>query len=163
MHGYESEIIDINSEYQECFGKKILDNNFNVTINTILQCKIDDEIIDKKEYPILNRTLFHTLNYLKLRLMVENTLYNTDISKINISKNYQLHQIINIYLRDNYVLKTNLISKKTLLNEFNHFEYDMCLFMPSLDISNNKLNEEREKIIEICNEIKTNGIYNQNT
>ena len=51
-----------------------------------------------------------------------------------------------------------LISKKTLLNEFNHFEYDMCLFMPSLDISNNKLNEEKDSIIKICNEIKMNAI-----
>ena len=90
--------------------------------------------------------------------MVENTLYNTDTNKLDTSKNYQLHQIINIYLENNYALKTNLISKKTLLNEFNHFEYDMCLFMPSLDISNNKLNEEKNSIIKVCDEIRTNGI-----
>jgi len=114
--------------------------------------------VDKEKYPILNRTLYHTLNYLKLRLMVENTLYNTDTNKLDTSKNYQLHQIINIYLENNYALKTNLISKKTLLNEFNHFEYDMCLFMPSLDISNNKLNEEKNSIIKVCDEIRTNGI-----
>lgn len=158
MHGYESQIIDINSEYQVCFGEKVLDSNYNVSVDDILETEIVDEIVDKEKYPVLNRTLYHTLNYLKLRLMVENTLYNTDINKIEKNKTYQLHQIINIYLKNNYGLKANLISKKTLLNEFNHFEYDMCLFMPSLDISNNKLNEEKNSIIKICNEIKTNGI-----
>ena len=163
MHGYESQIIDINNEYKVCFGEKVINDSYNVSVDDILQAEVGDEIVDKEKYPVLNRTLYHTLNYLKLRLMVENTLYNTDINKIDKNKNYQLHQIINIYLKDNYVLKTKLISKKTLLNEFNHFEYDMCLFMPSLDISNNKLNEERDSIIKICNEIKINGICHVNT
>lgn len=163
MHGYESQIIDINDEYKVCFGEKVMNNSYNVSVDDILQTEVGDEIVDKEKYPVLNRTLYHTLNYLKLRLMVENTLYNTDINKIDKNKTYQLHQIINIYLKDNYVLKTKLISKKTLLNEFNHFEYDMCLFMPSLDISNNKLNEERDSIIKICNEIKINGIWHVNT
>lgn len=158
MHGYENQSVDINFEYQVCFGERVMENSYNVTINDILNTEIDDEIVDKEKYPILNRTLYHTLNYLKLRLMVENTLYNTDTNKLDTSKNYQLHQIINIYLENNYALKTNLISKKTLLNEFNHFEYDMCLFMPSLDISNNKLNEEKNSIIKVCDEIRTNGI-----
>ncbi len=163
MHGYESQIIDINDEYKVCFGEKVMNDSYNVSVDDILQTEVGDEIVDKEKYPVLNRTLYHTLNYLKLRLMVENTLYNTDINKIDKNKTYQLHQIINIYLKDNYVLKTKLISKKTLLNEFNHFEYDMCLFMPSLDISNNKLNEERDSIIKICNEIKINGIWHVNT
>ncbi len=158
MHGYERKTIDINSEYRMCFGVGILDNDYNVSTKDILQIDIDEEIVDKEKYPVLNRTLYHTLNYLKLRLMVENTLYNTDTSKLDVSKNYQLHQIINIYLKDNSDLKASLISKKTLLNEFNHFEYDMCLFMPSLDISNNKLNEEKDIIIKICDDIRTNGI-----
>ena len=160
MHGYESQMIDINNEYKVCFGEKVMKDSYNVSVDDILQIEVVDEIVDKEKYPILNRNLYHTLNYLKLRLMVENTLYNTDINKIDKNKTYQLHQIINIYLKDNYVLKTKLISKKTLLNEFNHFEYDMCLFMPSLDISNNKLNEERDSIIKICNEI--NGVFRMN-
>ncbi len=160
MHGYESQIIDINNEYQECFGQNVIGNNYNVSINDILQTEVSTEIVDREKYPVLNRALYHSLNYLKIRLMVENTLYNTDLNKIDKNKNYQLHQIISIYLKDNYILKAILISKKTLLNEFNHFEYDMCLFMPSLDISNSKLKEERESIIRICNEIRTKGISN---
>ena len=69
-----------------------------------------------------------------------------------------LHNIIEKYLKNNIDLKNKLLSKKTLLNEFNHFEYDMCLFMPSLDISDNKLIEEKNSIIEICSEINKNGI-----
>lgn len=162
MHGYEKQIIDINKEYEVCFGKNVMNNSYNVSVNDLLQIEVVEEIVDKNKYPVLNRTLYHTLNYLKLRLMVENTLYNTDKSKIDISKNYQLHQIINIYLKYNYNLKTALISKKTLLNEFNHFEYDMCLFMPSLDISNSKLSEEKDNIIKVCDKIKTEGIVNLN-
>ena len=83
MHGYESQIIYINSEYKECFGEKVMDDSYNVSVNDILQTEIVNEIVDKEKYPVLNRTLYHTLNYLKLRLMVENTLYNTDINKID--------------------------------------------------------------------------------
>ena len=43
-------------------------------------------------------------------------------------------------------------------NEFNHFEYDMCLFLPALDISNQKLNEEKVRIKEICDIIKLRTI-----
>lgn len=66
-----------------------------------------------------------------------------------------LHNIIEKYLKDNTEYKNKLLSKKTLLNEFNHFEYDMCLF---LDISVSKLKEEKDNIIVICEKIKSNGI-----
>ena len=66
--------------------------------------------------------------------------------------------MIEKYLKNNTYLKNKLLSKKTLLNEFNHFEYDMCLFMPSIDISDRKLKEEKDNIMSICNNIKTEGI-----
>lgn len=158
MHGYENEKIDINNKFKELFKIDVLSTNYEVNVCDILQTNIDEEIIDKNKYPLLNRTLVHILNYLKLRLMVENVLYQTDPSKLDLSRNPQLHNIIEKYLAQRMDLKSKLLSKKTLLNEFNHFEFDMCLFMPSLDISDTKLKEEKENIEEICENIKNNGI-----
>jgi ABC-type cobalamin/Fe3+-siderophores transport system ATPase subunit/ABC-type lipoprotein export system ATPase subunit len=158
MHGYENDKVDINEKFKDIFNVDLLLNKYEVNVEDILKIDIKSEIIDKGKYPILNRTLYHNLNYLKLRLLVENTLYNTDKTKMDWIKYPTLHNIIEKYLKNNVELKNKLLSKKTLLNEFNHFEYDMCLFMPSLDISDSKLKEENENIIEICEKIKNNGI-----
>lgn len=158
MHGYENDKVDINEIFKKLFDVDLLQNKYEINVEDILQVDIKDEIIDKTQYPILNRTLYHNLNYLKLRLLVEYTLYNTETNKMDWTKYPTLHNIIEKYLKNNIDLKNILLSKKTLLNEFNHFEYDMCLFMPSLDISDNKLKEERDNIISICNNIKNNGI-----
>lgn len=158
MHGYENDKVDINEKFKELFNVDLLLNKYEINVEDILKIDIKDEIIDKTKYPILNRTLYHNLNYLKLRLLVENTLYNTDKNRMDWTKYPTLHIIIEKYLKDNIELKNKLLSKKTLLNEFNHFEYDMCLFMPSLDISDSKLKEEKNNIVEICESIKSNGI-----
>ena len=158
MHGYENDKVDINEIFKKLFDVDLLQSQYEINVEDILQIDIKDEIINKTKYPILNRTLYHNLNYLKLRLLVEHTLYNTDTNKMDWTKYPTLHNIIEKYLKNNIDLKNKLLSKKTLLNEFNHFEYDMCLFMPSLDISDNKLKEERDNIISICNDIKNKGI-----
>lgn len=158
MHGYENDKVDINEIFKKLFDVDLLQSQYEINVEDILQIDIKDEIIDKTKYPILNRTLYHNLNYLKLRLLVEHTLYNTDTNKMDWTKYPTLHNIIEKYLKNNIDLKNKLLSKKTLLNEFNHFEYDMCLFMPSLDISDNKLKEERDNIISICDDIKNKGI-----
>ena len=158
MHGYENDKVDINEIFKKLFDVDLLQSQYEINVEDILQIDIKDEIINKTKYQILNRTLYHNLNYLKLRLLVEHTLYNTDTNKMDWTKYPTLHNIIEKYLKNNIDLKNKLLSKKTLLNEFNHFEYDMCLFMPSLDISDNKLKEERDNIISICDDIKNKGI-----
>lgn len=158
MHGYENDKVDINEIFNELFKIDLLQKKYEINVEDILKIDIKDEIVDKTKYPILNRTIFHNLNYLKLRLLVENTLYNTDKNKLDWTRFPTLHQMIENYLNNRTALKTKLLSKKTLLNEFNHFEYDMCLFMPSLDISDSKLNEEKNNIEKICDSINKNGI-----
>lgn len=158
MHGYENDKVDINEKFNKLFKVDLLKRKYEIGVEDILKIDIADEIIDKIQYPILNRTLYHNLNYLKLRLLVENTLYNIDKTKMNWSDNPTLHNVIEKYLKNNKEIKNKLLSKKTLLNEFNHFEYDMCLFMPSLDISDSKLKEESQDIQNICEDIKNNGI-----
>ena len=158
MHGYENEEVDINKKFKILFDVDILEEPFEINIDDIIKIDIKDEIIDKEKYVILNRTLYHNLNYLQLRLLVENTLYNTDITKLDVSRNPTLHSVIEKYLSNSTKYKNELLSQKTLLNEFNHFEYDMCLFLPSLDISDTKLEEEKANIVKICEKIKANGI-----
>ena len=46
-------------------------------------------------------------------------------------------------MRDNRVFFT---SRKTLLNEFNHFEGNMNIFQPAIDITENALNKEIQDI-----------------
>jgi hypothetical protein len=45
------------------------------------------------------------------------------------------------------------MSKKTLLNEFNHFEMDMNIFQPAIDITDKALIKEREQILNRLKEI----------
>ena len=40
------------------------------------------------------------------------------------------------------------MSRKTLLNEFNHFEMDMNIFQPAIDISNSSLDKEKTSILD---------------
>lgn len=158
MHGYENEKININEKYKNIFGIDVLGVSYEIDVKDILNISIDTEIVNMNKYPLLNRTLKHILTYLKLRLLVEETLYKTDVSKIRVERQPKLHQIIEIYLKNSPIIKSKFLSKKTLLNEFNHFEFDMCLFMPSLDISDYKLAEEEKSIIDICNEIRKKGL-----
>ncbi len=40
------------------------------------------------------------------------------------------------------------MSKKTLLNEFNHFETNFDLFQPAIDISEASLAKEKKEILD---------------
>lgn len=46
-----------------------------------------------------------------------------------------------------------LISRKTLLNEFNHFEGNMNIFQPAIDITDEALKKEKDKIKSFLNDI----------
>mgnify|MGYP001672747366 FL=1 len=115
------------------------------------------EIVDSKEYPILNRTLIHTLTYLYLRLTVEKELVNKYRIKVSSSSLLQLGEIINKAFPEidtNAVKKrVELTTKKTLLNEFNHFEGNMNLFQPAIDITDVMLEKEKKDIIQFLNDL----------
>ena len=80
--------------------------------------------LDNAEYPLLDKTLRHSFTYLFLRLMVEKAL----VQKFNINTNEKkkLGQIISAaYPKEDDITqiknRIRLTSKKTLINEFNHF------------------------------------------
>lgn len=155
MHGFKNELVDIGACYQVLFGKhEGIDKQYEVSVNSILNQSIKEcDIVDNEKYPLLNRTLRHSFIYLYLRLLIEKELvskYKINTEGRNGAK--QLGQIIskafpNSSNKNTMEKRVFLTTKKTLLNEFNHFEGNLSIFQPAIDITNQILKEEAEKII----------------
>ena len=166
MHGYKTDAVDIAYIYHQLFDDR--DENgdlvscpirpsFIVDVNEILKRSVDGlDIVDTKKYPLLNKTLKHTFTYLSLRLIVEQTL----VSKFGIdtSRHSQLGQIIDqSFANDTDVsrrTRVKLTSKKTLINEFNHFEGNLSIFQPAIDITDTALYKEKSEILSLRDRIR---------
>ena len=150
MHGYNNEKVNITKIYNDLFETDIFSEGYIISAINISEYKIDDLIIINHEnYPILNKTLVHSLTYLFLRLNVEKKL--VEKYSINTKKYQMLNSIINkAFNADEPASVENrifLLSRKTLLNEFNHFEVDMNIFQPAIDITNTTLKKEKDDIL----------------
>jgi len=153
MHGYKSEKVDVANVYKTLFENNggILPLNYEVSVSDILAATVDGvHILDPAEYPLLDKTLRHSFTYLFLRLMIEKAL----VSKFGIDTNNmkQLGQIISAaYPDENDITqirnRIRLTSKKTLINEFNHFEGNLSIFQPAIDITDQALGKERTDIV----------------
>lgn len=151
MHGYSTEKINLTTIYNKVFSTDWVKTTYEITINDIMSVNTDNLcLISKKQYPLLNKTLRHTITYLQLRLSVEKKL--VDKFSINTNKYQMLQDIINAAFKynDPNVLSERvfLLSRKTLLNEFNHFEVDMSIFQPAIDITDTELLKEKKDIIK---------------
>lgn len=163
MHGYKTNTVDIAECYIKLFGNKnnIIPNNFEVNVDDILNKTVNGkEIVDKEKYPLLNRTLVHSFTYLFLRLLIEKKLvskYNIDTESKSGAR--QLGQIIskafpeNSKNSDDLKNRVFLTTKKTLLNEFNHFEGNMSIFQPAIDITDHMLEKEKTDILAFVNSL----------
>lgn len=163
MHGYKTNTVDIAECYIKLFGNKnnIIPNNYKVNVDDILNKTVDGKaIVDKEKYPLLNRTLVHSFTYLFLRLLIEEKLvlkYNIDTESKSGAK--QLGQIIskafpeNSKNSDDIKNRVFLTTKKTLLNEFNHFEGNMSIFQPAIDITDHMLRKEKTDILAFVNKL----------
>ncbi|WP_462132899.1 hypothetical protein [Veillonella tobetsuensis] len=163
MHGYKTDTVDIAKCYIDLFGNKkdIIPNSYLVSVNDILRKNFDgQEIVNMEKYPLLNRTLVHSFTYLFLRLLIEKKLvtkYNIDTESKGGAK--QLGQIIskafpeNSSNSDDMNNRVFLTTKKTLLNEFNHFEGNMSIFQPAIDITDHILEKEKTDILKFINEL----------
>lgn len=154
--GYED--INLAEEYRKMRSNKksLFLTQYDITVDDIIYLNLEDiEIIDSNNYPLLNHTLIHTLNYLILRLKVEKELIR--IYNIDITQNMSVQQIIMNAFKDKtddsievskQKIKNRVFftSRKTLLNEFNHFEGNMNIFQPAIDITDEALEKEREDI-----------------
>jgi len=153
MHGYKNERVDIGKAYSDLFGHQTpyLPDRYEICVNDILGKTVDGiHVLDPDKYPLLDRTLRHSFVYLFLRLMVEKNL----VVKFGIdtTQNEQLGQIISAaYPDENDVAqirnRIRLTSKKTLINEFNHFEGNLSIFQPAIDITDQALGKERTDLI----------------
>lgn len=163
QNGYEN--IDLTETYRRLRNdfESLIRTQYEVSIYDIIDLELDNvEIINKDKYPLLNRTLIHTLSYLILRLKVEKGLiekYNIQVEddmllqKIIMEafkeKSGDSHEIIKKKTKS----RVFFTSRKTLLNEFNHFEGNMNIFQPAIDITNEALKKERESIISHLKEL----------
>lgn len=150
MHGYQTEKINLSEIYRRIIGDGVIETDHEVSAEDITKLSCDNPIaIRKNNYPLLHKTLTHTFTYLFLRLNTEKAL----VSKfgININKHDMLSNIITAAFQGQDENTVNnrvfFLSRKTLLNEFNHFEMDMNIFQPAIDITNQALAKEKEQIL----------------
>jgi ABC-type lipoprotein export system ATPase subunit len=151
MHGYQDEKVNLSQIYRKVIGEGVIDHDHEVSARDIINLNCDNPIAIKGEnYPLLQRTLTHTFTYLFLRLNTERKL----VSKfaINTTKYDMLSNIITFAFNgDDEASIANrvfFLSRKTLLNEFNHFEMDMNIFQPAIDITNQSLAKEKDQILK---------------
>lgn len=168
MHGYENGEIDISSIYQEIFG--ITFDKYLIDIDRLLETEIDNEtnfiLHQDSIYTLLNKTLYHNFNYLKIRIIVENTLCKLFSIEIPDGKYPSVGDIINKAFninegKDSEELKKEknkyrvfFTSQKTLLNDFNHFEGNISIFQPAIDITDEALEYEKKQIFDKLKELK---------
>lgn len=166
MHGYNSEKVDLVNIYKSLFGE--LGGFFDGTkcvISAFDVINMDSKSfnpIKEDKYPLLSKSLRHTINYLFLRLNVENKLVN----KFNIDT--KKHDLLSQIILAAFPLKGDtqqkrshrvfFMSRKTLLNEFNHFEMDMNIFQPAIDITDKSLNREKDQIMDKLKDIEAEVI-----
>ena len=160
MHGYKTKSVDVSEIYFKLFGdagKNVLPASFKINVGDLLSRTVDGvTIVDTNKYPLLDKTLRHSFTYLFLRLLVEKTLI--DKYGIDTEKYQQLGAIINQSFKGNDIdsirNRVRLTSKKTLINEFNHFEGNLSIFQPAIDITEKALGAEKTSILTFVDIIK---------
>lgn len=164
MHGYSNSSIDITPIYKEFFG---YDFSEQIIISTADILSIDPNtvhIFNPDHYPLLAETLRQTLIYYYLRMKVEKELVN--IFQLSFRENdpITLNDIIQRAFRaspsdldyaDKRAFRVFFSSRKTLLNEFNHFEGNMNIFQPAIDIEADALRKEINDIERKLSEVRT--------
>ena len=158
MHGYETEHVNVTEIYSNLFSDNVIQSQHVLSADDIMETDLSTlQILSSGKFPLLNRTLEHTFSYLFLRLHVEKKL--SDHFGVNTAENDMLSKIILKAFtgtsKEAIEQRVFFLSRKTLLNEFNHFEMDMNIFQPAIDITNQTLLRERMEIMnrltQICN------------
>lgn len=161
MHGYESDVISISEIYKKVMNCELQFSEYTISSLEIMDIDIFNINIlkDDTDYKLLDKALKHTLTYLYLRLKVEYTLVKnlseTKHRKLFKNEKPSTSEIIRIALEEDSDLENRVffMSRKTLLNEFNHFEGNLNIFQPAIDISDSALNKERDDILAKLEEL----------
>lgn len=154
MHGYGTDKVNVTEIYNTVFQKAVV-KVYEISAQDILSVDIEhlDFMKSDTSYPLLYKTLRHTLTYLYLRLNVENLLRHKFPTQTSQCK--MLGEFIDKGLdKSKYQSeRVRLSSKKTLLNEFNHYEGNFNIFQPAIDITESNLIKERQDIMKILSDI----------
>ena len=161
MHGYGAQSLDVIPIYNELFGE-VFSGPETIGVVDILKLDCSSlDIINKEHFPLLADTLEQTLIYYYLRMKVEKEL--VDIFNLDSKDGMMLNQIIQKAFKcdeanPNYEkmreFRVFFTSRKTLLNEFNHFEGNINIFQPAIDISKSALRKELFEINEKLSEVR---------
>lgn len=181
MHGSCSKRVNISSAYRKIILRTYKSEinkprkigyvptfDFKITADNLMgyvKQWYDDgcnDILDPSRYSLLNHALKHTVSYLYLRMHSEKILCKkfgingeglrfgevcikamTEASKEYPSENKRIEE-----------WKAGLLSKKSLVNEFNHYEGSLSIFQPAIDISDETLANEFKSIEEILKDIE---------
>ena len=162
MHGYNNGSVNIVPIYKTLFGFDFGDEEV-VSVDDVLKINCNDiEILDESKFSLLSNTLKQTLIYYHLRMKVEKELVDAFSISIPTNEILTLNQIIQKAFptsRDcnekNRDFRVFFTSRKTLLNEFNHFEGNMNIFQPAIDITQSALEKEIKDIEDKLIEVKT--------
>ena len=161
MHGYSTGSVDVVPIYKKLFGYDF-ESPEVISVEDVLNVNCQDlDILDQEMFPLLSETLKQTLVYYHLRMKVEKEL--VDAFGISTRDMDTLNQIIQRAFRcrdtdADFEQKRNyrvfFTSRKTLLNEFNHFEGNMNIFQPAIDINPMALRKEINDIESKLTEVK---------
>ena len=162
MHGYGTGSLDVVPIYNKLFGD-VFDGQEIIGVTDILGIDSSNlDILDKTCFPLLADTLEQTLIYYHLRMKVEKEL--VDIFRLHPKDGTMLNQIILQAFNSQNTEDPNyermrefrvfFTSRKTLLNEFNHFEGNMNIFQPAIDITKASLQKEITQIEATLIEIR---------
>ena len=120
------------------------------------------DILNPSKYSLLNHTLKHTISYLYLRMHSEKVLcsrFGIDGSRMQFGEicRKAMKEASAMYpsaVKEIEEWKAGLLSKKSLVNEFNHYEGSLNIFQPAIDISDETLANEFKSIEEILKDIE---------
>lgn len=151
MHGYNTDQVNITQIYNLLFNKEI-STSYNISASDIITLDLNNiNFIKTQSYSLLNKTLRHTLIYIFLRLHVElklRTLFPHETRHCELLGDFIYKALgATLYQRERVLLT----AKKTLLNEFNHYEGN---FKPAIDITDSNLEKEKQEILSILNDLE---------
>ena len=161
MHGYSAGSVDVVPIYKELFGYDF-GGVEEISVSDILNIDCNNiNILDETFFPLLSETLRQTLIYYHLRMEVENELVNTfhilthDMDTLNqiIQRAFRCH-VTDADYEIKRKFRVFFTSRKTLLNEFNHFEGNMNIFQPAIDINLMALRKEIDDIEAMLAEVR---------
>jgi len=164
MHGYENGFVDVARVYQQLFGYSFGEDCV-ISVHDVLNLDCTNiRTVDPDKLPLLSETLKQTLIYYHLRMSVEKVLVQLYPTTRRENEEVMLGQIIQRAFRCD---RTNtdydriiehrvfFTSRKTLLNEFNHYEGNMNIFQPAIDIEDATLQKEVNTIHERLDLLRT--------